>query len=134
MRFEVLGKPYGKGRPRFMRNGHTYTPSETTNYENLVKLSFQQQTDRTKFDGEVSARIIAVYPIPKSASKKKQAEMLTGDIRPTVKPDCDNIAKTILDALNNIAFADDSQVVELFVKKMYGEEPKTIVELNPLEL
>ena len=129
MIFEILGKPYGKGRPRFTRNGHTYTPAETTNYENLVRLAYQQ-AGCEKLEGEIVATIKAVYPIPKSTSKKKRAEMLAVNIRPTVKPDCDNIAKTILDALNKIAYDDDSQVVGLGVVKVYGEVAKVIVELK----
>ena len=129
MIFEILGKPYGKGRPRFMRNGHTYTPQETTNYENLVRLAYQQ-AGCEKLNGEIRAVIIAVYPIPKSTSKKKRAEMLDRVIKPTVKPDCDNIAKTILDALNKIAYDDDSQVIDLRVIKEYGEVAKVIVELE----
>lgn len=129
MIFEILGKPYGKGRPRFTRNGHTYTPAETTNYENLVRLAYQQ-AGCEKLEGEIVATIKAVYPIPKSTSKKKRAEMLAVNIRPTVKPDCDNIAKTILDALNKIAYDDDNQVIDLRVIKEYGEVAKVIVELE----
>jgi len=130
MKFEILGKPVGKGRPRFTRNGHTYTPKETTEYENLVKLSYQQQCGGERIDGAIQAYVTAIYPIPKSASKKKRAEMLGGTIKPTVKPDTDNIAKAVLDALNNIAYDDDSQVVMLTVRKRYGETPRVIVELT----
>ena len=130
MRIEILGKPYGKGRPRFTKNGHTYTPTETTNYENLVKYSYIQQCYGESIDGAIMAQITAVYPIPKSASKKKRAEMVRGVIKPTVKPDCDNVAKTVLDALNGMAYTDDSQVVALIVRKVYGENPRVIVELN----
>ena len=49
---------------------------------------------------------------------------------PTKKPDTDNIAKTILDSLNGIAFEDDKQVVALLVKKLYGEEAKVVVSLK----
>lgn len=131
--FEIIGKPYGKGRPRFTKSGHTYTPKETTSYENLVKLSYQQQCNGKRLDGAIIANIVAVYPIPKSASKKKRAEMIDGKILPQVKPDCDNVAKTVLDALNKIAYDDDSQVAMLIVTKMYGEVPRVVVDLDNLE-
>ena len=118
-----------------MRNGHTYTPDETTEYENLVRLYYKMHKHGVKLDGEIKASIVAVFPVPKSDSKKKRAQKLEGTIRPTTKPDCDNIAKAVLDALNHIAYDDDSQVVSLEVQKKYGEEPKTIVtllELKPL--
>ena len=40
--FTVPGKPQGKGRPRFTRSGHTYTPDRTAAYEERVKLAYRQ--------------------------------------------------------------------------------------------
>lgn len=40
--FVVPGKPQGKGRPRFTRSGHTYTPDSTAEYEERVKLAYRQ--------------------------------------------------------------------------------------------
>ena len=37
----IPGEPVGKGRPRFTKNGHSFTPEKTVNYENLVKLTFK---------------------------------------------------------------------------------------------
>lgn len=49
------------------------------------------------------------------------------------KPDCDNIIKIILDALNGIAFKDDNQVSELQIEKRYGQEDKVEVEIEYIE-
>jgi Holliday junction resolvase RusA-like endonuclease len=133
VKFEIPGKPTAKGRPRFTRSGHAYTPDATVEYENLVRLSYKIHTHGEKLNGEIKASIVAVFPVPKSDSKKKRAQKLEGTIRPTVKPDCDNIAKIVLDALNHIAYDDDSQVVSLELQKKYGEEPKTIVTLQELK-
>lgn len=133
--FEIPGKPAGKGRPRFTRKGKVYTPDATEAFENLVKLYYKMHTHGVKLDGAIKASIVAVFPVPKSDSKKVRAQKLEGTIGTTIKPDCDNIAKIVLDALNHIAYDDDSQVVSLEVQKKYGEEPKTIVtllELKPL--
>ena len=70
--------------------------------------------------------------MPKSDSKKVQSLKLSGRIRPTQKPDADNIAKSVLDALNGLAYADDKQVVTLEVDKHYGEEPCVHVKLIEL--
>ena len=43
---------------------------------------------------------------------------------PTKKPDADNIIKSIADALNGIAYADDSQIVQATVNKWWAEESK----------
>lgn len=55
--------------------------------------------------------------------------MLTGEIRPTKKPDWDNIGKVVCDALNKIAYDDDSCIVDGAVHKWYSEEPRVVVEL-----
>lgn len=57
--------------------------------------------------------------------------MLDGKIRPTKKPDWDNIGKIVTDALNKIAYRDDSQVVACRVEKWYGPIPEVIVTLGP---
>ena len=131
MKFTIPGVPVGKGRPKFSTfNGQAvaYTPEKTVNYENLVKLSFQASGEKP-FDREtqLKAIILAYFPIPKSTSKKKREKMQTDLILPTKKPDTDNIAKAILDALNGVAYYDDAQVVELHVVKKYSDEPRAEV-------
>ena len=131
--FEIVGEPQGKGRPRFSTRGgfvKTYTPEKTASYENFVKVCYLNKYKGQKLDGEIIAEITAYFSIPKSFSKKKRSEAIEGKIMPTKKPDTDNIAKTILDSLNGIAFEDDKQVVALLVKKLYGEEPKVVVVLK----
>ena len=136
MRFTVPGVPFGKQRPRTINKGgyaQTYTPNETVIYENLVKMCYIAKSF-PKFDDkdELRAEITAYYSIPKSASKKKRAAMIEGKIRPTKKPDADNIAKAICDALNGVAYRDDSSIVELLVKKYYSEEPRVEVNLTKI--
>lgn len=132
MKFTVYGEPVAKGRPRFSTRGgivRSYTPNKTASYENLVKLSFDTQVeDKKKLEGEIFAEIIAYFPIPKSTSKKKAELMRNGEIMHTKKCDCDNLAKSILDSLNKIAYDDDSQICSLVVKKFYSDTPR--VEVN----
>ena len=134
--FTIPGKLCGKGRPRFTKSGHTFTPEKTTNYETLVKLAFRQMypgAEPIAAKVEVIAKITAYYPIPVSASKKRQILMRTGQIKPTTKPDTDNIAKICLDALNGIAYHDDAQIVGLQVNKLYSDEPRVTVWLAVVE-
>ena len=128
--FTVPGAPKGKGRPRLTRKGIAYTPRDTVVYENLVKLSFSQAyPSYIPSFGCVKAEIRAFYPIPKSFTKLKRESALYGFIYPTKKPDSDNIAKSILDSLNNLAYADDSQVIHLEVTKLYSDTPRVEVVL-----
>lgn len=124
----IPGEPKGKGRPR-LGKGFTYTPKDTVNYENLVKVCYMDQAKNLKLDGELKATIIAYYSIPKSTSKKKRLEMVEERIRPTKKPDLDNVAKIVLDSLNKVAYDDDSQIVSLTVEKYYSENPRIELQL-----
>lgn len=127
-KFEVAGEPQGKARHRTTKAGHTYTPEKTKDYEKLVKFSFiQENKNHEILLDALEVKIIAFYKIPKNTKKTDEIKMVYGEIRPTKKPDVDNIAKAIIDALNGIAYKDDSQVVELSVSKYYGREPKVIV-------
>jgi Holliday junction resolvase RusA-like endonuclease len=130
--FEIPGEPMAKQRPKF-GCGRAYTPDKTTNYETLVKMEYHNQINKM-LDGEIEAKIIAYYAIPKSASKKKQIAMRLGNIMPTKRPDVDNIAKIVLDSLNGIAYKDDSQVVNLQVHKLYADNPRVEVILDGREL
>ena len=67
--------------------------------------------------------------IPVSWPKKKQASALDGTLRPTGKPDLDNVAKLLADALNGILWHDDSQIVALEVEKHYGASPATALSV-----
>ena len=134
--FEVEGKPVGKGRPRFRRMGNfvqAYTPANTAEYEKLVRLRFQNAGGMIT-DKPVKIEIVAFFAPPKSTRKKEKAEMLANRILPVKKPDCDNIAKIVLDALNKIAYKDDSQVIELSVKKLYSEVAKVSVHTEEIEV
>lgn len=135
VKFTVWGEPKGKGRPRFSRVGNytkTYTPSETVSYENLVKVEYCNQCRNARFEtGEMlDMRVFAYYSIPKSTSKKKRRLMLDKVIRPTKKPDMDNIIKIIADSLNNIAYHDDSQIVDTMVRKFYSENPRVEITIQ----
>ena len=52
--------------------------------------------------------------------------------RPLKKPDADNVVKVVLDALNKIAYYDDTQVVDLQIRRFYGENPRTVVTIEDI--
>lgn len=116
----VEGRVKGKARPRVF-NGRAITPKDTVTYENWVRVCYKEQSGEY-LEGSIRATITAYYKIPKSYSKKRVETIRNGEEYPTKKPDLDNIAKIILDSLNGIAYADDSQVVELTVLKRYTED------------
>ncbi len=118
--FTIHAAPIGKARPRVTNHG-TYTPKKTREYEALVRSEYNIQCGLQHFgDKPLSVYIEAWFPIPKSTSKAKSQDMLYHRILPTKKPDADNVAKAICDALNGVAWNDDAQIVTLTVIKRYG--------------
>ena len=120
--FRVNGEPRGKQRPRFTKQGRVYTPKETRNYEREIReaaLKAAAVAGYLKPEGPVRVSITAWFSPPASWSKKKRAAAMAGDIYPTVKPDADNLGKEFLDALNEVAYHDDKQVVECTIRKRY---------------
>lgn len=126
--FLIPGKPMGKARPRFYR-GRAVTPEETREYESLTAILYLCAARDKKFEDKQPLRLFidAYYPIPKSISKKRRAEIENGCVLPSCKPDIDNVVKIILDALNGVAYHDDSQVVEIHAAKHYADDPKVSV-------
>ena len=125
--FHVPGKPQGKARARTFRNPHTgksvsMTPDNTVLYENLIKDRFLQAESAVFFDAgtPVTLRIVARFAPPASKSKKMKQQMLEGKILPLKKPDMDNIVKVVADALNGVAYHDDTQITMVVAKKVYS--------------
>lgn len=133
--FTYYGEIRGKGRPRFRNAGkfiQTYTDGETKNYEASIKEAYLSSNSEKYMNPETPLELTMVvyHQIPKSVSKKKQQEMLSGLIRPTKKPDIDNILKSVLDALNKVAFYDDTQIIKLQVVKYYSEAPRLEITIQ----
>lgn len=131
--FTIPGDPCAKGRPRMTRAGHAYTPAKTVSYENLVKTIYIEKCYGKFLEGPLEMRVCAYFTIPKSAGKKKKGDMLRGLIRPTKRPDIDNLFKIIADSLNKIAYDDDSQVVTATVEKMYAEQARVEVVIREIK-
>ena len=130
--FMVLGAPKGKERPRAAKlrdRTILYTPKKTKDYEREIATAYRTQC-RGIFSGAVAIEIHAYYEIPKSASRKRVLDMVSDRERPTKKPDGDNIAKAVCDALNGVAYKDDSQVVDLTVRKYYSKFPHVQVFIS----
>jgi len=125
--FVIPGKPFAKQRPRATRLGRVYTPKETVSFERTVGQIAAQHFPEP-IDGAVKVTVWATFEPPQSWSGKKRREHLH---RPhTQRPDLDNCAKAVLDALNRIAWADDGQVAEIHVRKVWGEGAKTVVTVE----
>ena len=74
----------------------------------------------------------AIMGVPSSWSGKKRDAALAGTVRPTGKPDCDNIAKQVY-ALKGVVWNDDAAIVDLHIVKTYGEGPMLRLEIKRLD-
>lgn len=98
------------------------TPENTVLYENFIKDRYLQEAGDTYFEQgvPVTLRIVARFLPAKSVSKKRRLEMLEGRELPLKKPDIDNIVKVVADALNCVAYHDDTQIAKVIAVKTYS--------------
>ena len=125
MKITVLGKPKGKGRPRFYR-GYAVTPKATREYEGMIMRQWQESA----LNGELEAFIDVFYPLDSKANKATKEKMIKNEIRPTKTPDIDNVIKIVLDALNGVAYEDDKQIIEVTGRKWFSKNPRVEIEIR----
>jgi Holliday junction resolvase RusA-like endonuclease len=140
IRIELPGVPLGKGRPRgrivMPRNKAPfisfYTPAASAAYETALKwVGRVAMRSRKPFTGALQVAVTAHMPVPESWSETKRGKALAGEIRPSVKPDADNILK-MLDGLNTVVWVDDAQIVDARILKIYSAAPKLVIEVTEL--
>jgi len=119
--FTVPGNPVPKGRPRFTRQGRTYTPAKTKTYEEQVAV-LARAVCPEPLKTPVAVLVTAVFPVPLTYPKKRREACLSGSERHTKRPDLDNIVKAVTDGMNGVVYGDDSQIVRLVANKVYGTD------------
>ena len=113
-----------------------YSPKENKTYEAEVARACRYamkatgEHDPTKM--AVAVEVVAYYKIPVATKAKTRLQMLAEKILPTKKPDVDNIAKSVMDGMNGVAYNDDAQVTDLYVCKRYSGEPKVCVRVKTI--
>lgn len=128
VKFTIPGIPIPKARPRVVR-GHAFTPKKTKEYETLVQDVYNLTVGKYLGDSAIVATIDLYFPIPESYSKSKKKRIADGEIKHTKRPDVDNCAKAILDALNEVAYKDDAQIVESRITKHYAVDGEVRAEV-----
>lgn len=129
--FTIPGQPQGKGRAKVVKIGgfsRMATPAKTVAYEGLIAHAAQAaRGDAPLIEGAAAVELSLRCAVPASWSKRKQAQALLGEIRPTTKPDADNVLKAVLDGCNGVLWRDDVQVVDVVVRKHYDATPRVDV-------
>ena len=128
--FSVPIRPVGKARPRFTRFGRAYTPTKTRDFEKTVAWYAKQvmrQCLPIASGLPVCVQIRMTMVPPLSWSKKRRSDVFGAFC--SKKPDTDNVAKAILDAMNGIVYEDDAQVAGLIVQKFYAEKDEINIKV-----
>jgi Holliday junction resolvase RusA-like endonuclease len=130
---ELPGEPRGKGRPRFVRRtGIAFTPQRTASYEAMLRHEAALvMANRVPLEGALRVRVLACFAVPQSWSAKKRMAAIAGAVRPAKRPDLDNVVK-MLDALNEVVWRDDAQIVEGWIEKFYTDRPRLLIEVRAL--
>lgn len=136
IRIVIPGEPVPQARPRFARRGNfvqTYDEPKSKRYKEHVASSAVQIKPKELMQGPLEVEVLIYRKTLKSFSKKKAEQAEAKALRPITKPDVDNYAKGIIDALKGIVWQDDGQVVRLITEKFYSSEPRAEVIVRHLE-
>ena len=134
MQFELSAVPTAQQRARHTRTGRAYKSAVQKANELTLEALLLPHRPLWPLKGPLKLVFTAYMPIPASASKRRREAMLSGKIGHTVKPDVDNLAKQILDAMSRLwFFDDDKQIVELCGRKRYAENPRWVIEICEAE-
>lgn len=131
-------KPRGQGRPRFTSKPfpRAYESATDKKYKKLVVDTFKKEYSKGNviiLDDDkkpLEVLIVAYVPIPSRLTKAQRKLVDCGEIQPSKKPDADNIAKIVIDALTGVAWkADDSLINSLYVSKKFATDDNPRVEI-----
>lgn len=130
--FEVVGIPVPQKQTQFVRRtGIAYNPSK----KDLEQLQWQVRphAPQVPLDCAIEMHLTFYLPIPKSASSRLRQQMLNGVVLPTKRPDFDNLAYLVTNALKEIVYKDDSLVTDCIIRKRYSDKPRTVIKVIPIE-
>ena len=133
IQFTIPGAVQAQERPRFSRTGKgvkTHDAPKSRSYKELVKMVAWDNRPQEPLQGALKLEVdVYLVPPKKYHTKPKQALIASGELRPTTKPDADNLVKGIKDGCSKIIWVDDAQVVEMVVRKFYAMQPRAEVKV-----
>ena len=131
--FTVFGTPIAQPRHRVGPHG-AYIPKDHPIHTYRQEVLFAWQSlpavHGEPMPGAVSVGLTFWFPRPQSLVWKTKP--MLAEVK-TTKPDLDNLAKGVLDALQHHAFGDDSRVCELRLSKRIvrgGALPRTEITIT----
>ena len=126
-----------KSRPRTFTTSkgisRTYTPLKTKNFEDFVRTWLQVKYKGKPIEGPINLEVKFSLPIPKSYTKKKKSECLSDGSNHFIKPDLDNLEKSVMDAAEGVLYRNDSQICSKISSKRWAEEPLILLQIEPIK-
>lgn len=139
----IPGKPIPKARNRRKKIGRLtidYDPQEKEkqSVRNQIAYQLRLKQKETQLEDatvapptEFQVHMTFYMPIVKSTTKA-QRSLLSAGLYHNKKPDLTNLAKFYEDCANGLLYHDDSQIVVLTCKKIYSENPRTVITIEAL--
>ncbi len=127
--FCIHTPPVPQKQTRWARN-HYYDPNQKD--QESMRWQIRPYAPKDPLTGPISLYLTFLVPIPKSVSKVMRRQMIEGKILPIKRPDFDNLSYIVVNAMKDLIYVDDSQVVDATIQKRYSEDPKTIVKIVQL--
>ena len=135
--FIVYGIPVAQGRPRATIAGGrilVYDPPASREYKRKVRLAALAHKPEQLLTGPLVLEVKVFCPIPKSFNRKKRELALSGQLRPTSRPDLKNYIAGIEDALEGVIYRNDSQIVSYAnTGKWYGDPPRCEIKIYEIK-
>ena len=128
--FEIYSPLTPQKQTRWTKTGHSYDPSKKD--KERIQFQIRATAPHQPLTCPVELTLTFFFPVPKTASKALRAQMLNRVILPDKKPDADNLAYLVTNALKEIVYDDDKRVCALHIYKFYGIEPKTVIKVRPI--
>lgn len=128
----IDGDPVSQHRPRFTRLGHAYDDQKVTKEQYRWQIKGQYKDE--PLTCPISLELTFCLRIPKSTSKIRKNDMANNRYHHMKKPDLDNLIKFTEDTMNGLIYIDDSQVSEIYARKIYSEHPCTVITIKCLNL
>jgi len=129
--FELHGNPIPQKQTQFTRTCIAYDPSKKN--RELMQWQMKPYAPEQPISGPVMVDLTFYFEPPKSTSGIRRRQMLNHVLHHTKKPDADNCAYIVTNAMKNIFYTDDSQIIDLNIHKRYGDLAKTVVKVIPIE-
>lgn len=133
-RFTLSGNPIPQKQTRFSCAGgkpRAYDPSKKD--LEMIRWQVRPFAPESPLLGPIALTLIFFMPIPVSTSRAKRDQMIRRIILPVVKPDEDNLAYIVTNALKSIVYQDDSQICEKHVYKVYDALPRTEIRVESIQ-